>query len=204
MATSLTIARVALGLPRANKDLVAFSKNVLAALTNNAHFPSPDPTLAVFSTDITAFDQTETTSFKDPSETAQRNTTKLKVVQDLHHLADYVQSIAETAGDDSVAVITSSGFNVRKRAVVDKPAFAAKDGPTSGSVRLAAKAVAHVATYYWEYSLDAKTWTRAPDTLKAGVTISGLTPGQLYSFRFRALTRTQAGDFSQIITHIVR
>jgi hypothetical protein len=34
--------------------------------------------------------------------------------------------------------------------------------------------------------------------------VVGLTVGQSYSFRFRALTRAGMTDLSQIVTHVVR
>jgi hypothetical protein len=40
--------------------------------------------------------------------------------------------------------------------------------------------------------------------MKHVTVISGLTPGQTYYFRFRALTRLGMRDWSQVITLIVR
>ena len=63
-------------------------------------------------------------------------------------------------------------------------------GRVSGSVRLAAKAVAKVASYEWQLSKDAgKTWLELPKTLQAKTAVSGLTPGMTYGFRFRAGVR---------------
>ncbi len=57
--------------------------------------------------------------------------------------------------------------------------------------------------YYWEISLDQQSWTSVPETLKARATITGLTPGQRYYFRFRAHTRKGLGDYSDVVTLIV-
>ena len=74
----------------------------------------------------------------------------------------------------------------------------------SGVVELDARAVAPSASYYWQFSLDGKSWTSAPETMKHVTVIAGLTPGQTYSFRFRALTRKGMRDWSQVVSLIVR
>jgi hypothetical protein len=112
--------------------------------------------------------------------------------------------VAEGLTSDAISAVESAGLKVRKSTAQHKQVLAVKDGLTSGSVQLVAKAVAAVATYYWQYSLDGKTWTSCPDTLKAEADVSGLTTAQTYSFRFRTLTRAGASDFSQIVTHLVK
>jgi hypothetical protein len=205
MSRSISSVHVVLGLPVRNKDTIAFAKNVEASLTNNPRFPSPNIVLATFAADIAAFDQAETqASAKIPGAATQRNAKKTKVVQDLRHLRDYVQQVAETLTTDALTVVESSGFSVRKQTSIHKQALAVKDGKVSGSVELVAKAVARTATYYWQYSLDGKTWTSWPETMKATALITGLTVGSIYSFRSRALTRGGATDFSQVVTHVVK
>jgi hypothetical protein len=93
---------------------------------------------------------------------------------------------------------------VRKLASVHKPVLEVKDGIASGMAHLVAKAVARVGVYYWQYSLDGKAWTSWPETLKASVVITGLTPAQTYSFRLRTLTRAGASDYSQVVAHLVK
>jgi hypothetical protein len=39
--------------------------------------------------------------------------------------------------------------------------------------------------------------------MKADTTVAGLTPGQVYSFRFRAQTRKGLGDYSQVVSLMV-
>jgi hypothetical protein len=205
MSQLIATIYVVLALPTRNKDLLAFAKAVQAALTNNPHFPSPNPTLPVLAADIAAFDQAETAAAsKGAGVATQRNAKKTKVVQDLRHIRDYVQGVGETLTSDAVSVVESAGLRVRKHTTRKKQAFEIKDGPTSGTVLLVAKAVAPFATYYWQTSLDGKAWTSCPDTLKATTTVSGLTAGQTYSFRFRTLSRAGASDFSQVVTHLVK
>jgi spore coat protein U-like protein len=63
--------------------------------------------------------------------------------------------------------------------------------------------VARSAVYLWDYSLDLKTWTSVPQTMKASTTIAGLTMGQVYYFRFHAQTRKGVGNYSQVVSLLV-
>jgi hypothetical protein len=83
--------------------------------------------------------------------------------------------------------------------------FAAKPGATSGSVHLVTDAAARRASYEWQYSTDAgKTWVSAPSTLQAKTVVAGLTPGVTVLFRYRAVTKSGEGDWSQPQSLIVK
>ncbi len=60
------------------------------------------------------------------------------------------------------------------------------------------------AVYYWEYSLDQRTWTSAAEGFKSTTEITALTSGQMYYFRFRGLTRKGRTDHSQVVSMIVK
>jgi len=195
-----------LKLPSSNVSLLTFAKSVYDALLGNATFPNPNPTLATFAADITAYEEAETKAASKAKGTAKlRNAKKKKVRDDLNHLRDYVQSIVETQANaaTAAAVIENAFMAVKKPAQRNKPELRAKNTGLSGTVVINAKAVALQATYYWEYSLDQKTWTSVPETMKTTTVISGLTPAQTYSFRFRALTRTGPRDYSQTVSLLV-
>ena len=78
------------------------------------------------------------------------------VKEDLFHLCDYVQSIVEKNTSPAVAtdLIQSANMSVRKVSKLSFPEVSAKNGDVSGKVMPSAKAVAPMAMYYWEYSLD--------------------------------------------------
>ncbi len=59
-------------------------------------------------------------------------------------------------------------------------------------------------TYFFSYSLDQKIWTSAPESTRSRITITGLTPGQTYAFRYRTFNHKGMSDFSQFITFIVK
>ncbi len=55
------------------------------------------------------------------------------------------------------------------------------------------------ACYDWESSLDGgKTWVAAPSSLQAKTTLVGFTPGVTVMFRYRAVTKTGEGNWSQV------
>jgi hypothetical protein len=192
--------------PTTDEKLITFSLAVLNGFTGNATFPSPDPSLAVFSGHITAFQACQVKAIGKGTGTATaRNAKRALVKADLKQLCAYAQKVLPTLDsvEDARTAIESVFLSVKKTASVNKPPLAAKNTTVSGTVALVAKSVGPNSTYYWEYSVDGKTWLKAPDTLKAKTTISGLTPATTYSFRFHALTRKGPVDYSQVVTLLV-
>ncbi len=103
------------------------------------------------------------------------------------------------------AIIESSSLTVRKSSIRQKAVFAAKPGAVSGTVDLTAKVVARRASYEWDWSADGgKTWTTLPSTLQAKTTVPNLPVGTTASFRFRAVTKAGQGDWSQIVTLLIK
>jgi hypothetical protein len=96
-------------------------------------------------------------------------------------------------------------LSVAARGNKPKPVLGVLPGRVSGSVRLVVKAVAKVASYQWQLSKDAgKTWLDLPKTLQAKTTVTQLTPGMTYGFRFRALTRRGVGDWCEPVSYMVQ
>ena len=94
---------------------------------------------------------------------------------------------------------------VKKTAVRHPRVFEATPGDVSGSAKLIAASAARRASYEWEYSTDGgKTWVTAPATLQAKTTVPGLTPGATVTFRYRPVTKTGEGDWSQPTSVIVK
>ncbi len=196
----------ALMLPRMNSQLLTFARAVHSALLNNPAFPSPNPPLDVFAADIAAFEDAETKAATRAKGAASlRDAKKKKVKEDLFHLRDYVQSVVETNTSPAAAaaLIESAFMTVRKLPRRTFPDLSARNADVSGKVLLTARAVAPVAVYYWEHSLDQSTWTRLPETMVARTEIEGLTPAQVHSFRFRALTRAGWQDYSPVVSLLV-
>jgi len=192
--------------PKQNRALVTYARAVHNALMENPSFPSPTPSLAVFTTNIDALDDAETkAASKAKGAAAFRDFKMKKVKEDLGHICDYVQSVAEAAPSHvaAAALIESAFMSVRKAYKRATPEVSAKNAGVSGKVHLAAKAVSREATYSWEYSVDQTQWTPVPDTMYARTEVSGLTRACTYYFRFRTFTRAGRGDYSQVVSLLV-
>jgi hypothetical protein len=208
MATIAPIKRslASLKLPRPVPALIALAKTIVQSMTGNASFPSPDPTLAAVTAAITELETAETAAkARTHGAVAVRNDKRAALVTLLEQLKANIQKTADANVENAGAIIQSAGINVRKAPVHAKRVFAAKPGAVSGSVKVVAVTAARRASYEWQYSVDAgKTWSPAPSTLQAHTTIPGLTPGASVSFRYRAVTKTGEGDWSQPQSLIVK
>ena len=197
---------VVLNYPALDKPLLGYAKGVLAAFLASAYFPNPTLKLVIFAADIDEYDKAETLAgTKALGAVALRNAKRKKVIADLHHLRDYVQSVIEAQVNlaDALAMIHSVGFFAKKLRQQFKAALQARNVGPSGHVKLDARSLGANVVYYWQYSVDQSTWINVPETLKASVLVTGLTKGTTYFFRFRALTRAGAVDFSQVVSLLV-
>jgi hypothetical protein len=208
MTTTPTTPRsiVVLKIPPHVPDLIKLGQSIVAAMTNNALLPNPSPTLATVSTALTGLDTTETATKTRAKGTVEaRNEQRTVVVLALHGLKAYVQGVSDATPAQAETIIASAGMSVRKPRSRTKTDFAAKAGATSGTVHLVAKAPSHRASYEWQWSADGgKTWQQAPSTLQAKTTILGLPVATTCVFRFRAVTKVGEGDWSQVITFVVK
>jgi hypothetical protein len=206
MSSDFVRPLVALHIPVSNKSFIAFARTVHDHMLGNAAFPSPTPALEVLDGDLSALEDAEIKAGTGAKgATSQRDAKKSKVKRHLFSLRGYVQTVADAqpSAAEAAAVIESAFMSVQKARSHTVPELVAKNNGVSGTVILDAKAVAATASYYWEYSLDQETWTSAPETLQSKTSISGLTPARLYYFRFRALTRTGALGYSQVVSLVV-
>jgi hypothetical protein len=176
--------------PHTNGGFTAYAVNVKIKLTGNQALPNP-PNFVAYVDDVDALVVADGIKHKTPADRADRDAKALKVYRHLVHFADYVQARADeqVSANDAIALILSSGLDVRKTGSHKKPELCARYTGISGEVLLVARAIAEAGAYFWEYSVDQKSWFAAPETTKGRTTIAGLTPGLVYHFRFRALTK---------------
>jgi hypothetical protein len=200
------IARVALYLPTKPVDLVTYATHVVNAMTGNAAFPSPTPTLAAIMAAATALQVAETAVLaRGAGSVATRNQKKAALRLLFQQLGRYIQSVADETPENGPAIIASAGVAVGKTRVHAARAFTAQQGPVSGSAHLTAIVAARRASYEWQSSVDGgHTWVTAPGTLKASATITGLPVGVSVQFRSRAVTKAGEGDWSQSVVLVVR
>jgi hypothetical protein len=199
-------AVVTLKLPRPVPALIKYGRAIVTAMTNNPNFTNPEPALASVTAALDEVQVAETaTQARTHGAAATRNDKRSTVVQLLEQVKGYIQKTADTNMENGTAIIQSAGVSVKKPAARAPRTFEAKPGAVSGSVKLVAKSAARRASYEWQYSTDGgKTWLLAPVTLQAKTTVQGLTPGATVTFRYRGVTKTGEGDWSQLVTAIVK
>ncbi len=209
MSTPKRINRaiVTLKLPRKVPDLIKLAQAIVTAMTGNANYQTPEPPLATVNGAINDLTVAETaTQARTRGAAATRNDKLATLVQALSSRSRPTSEDSPTQSRRTAPPSSrgDAGVNVRKPAV-RAPRFEAKAGAVSGSVKLVAASAARRASYEWQYSSDGgKTWQAAPVTLQAKTTIMGLTPGATVTFRYRGVTKTGEGDWSQLITFIVK
>jgi hypothetical protein len=73
-----------------------------------------------------------------------------------------------------------------------------------GTVKIVAPSAGHRSSYDWQSSPDGKTWTDLGTTLQAKTTLTGQTAGTVLQFRYRAVVKAGAGDWSTPVTITVK
>jgi hypothetical protein len=185
--------------------LVIQAKAIVVAMTGNKSFPSPTPSLSSIEAQATALSNAETVAMSRVRGAADaRNVQRAALFNALHTLKAYVQSVADADLANALAIIESAGFSVKQRTTRSKLEFQVTQGAGSGVADVAVKAVSKRAAYYWQCSADGKTWTSLPATLQAHTTVTGLTPGTKYFFRYATLTKTGESNWSQVVSLIIK
>jgi hypothetical protein len=185
-------------MPQHVPDQIKHGQTVQAALASNPHFPLPDPIIAAFIAALGTYDAAATAAETRAKGTiAARNAAKVVYLGAIHALKARIQQVADASPDQAEAIITSTSLAVKKVPNRQKQTFEARQGATSGTVHVIAKAVAARASYEWQYSIDGgKTWTSLPNTLQAKTTMTGLPVGTIVEFRVRSTTKKGQGDWS--------
>jgi hypothetical protein len=206
MATVVAIVLAVMKLPKPVPMLIKFVGAFIAALTNNPLLPNSAPIVAALTKALAALDSTETaTKARTKGTVAGRNAARAALVVELQIAKAFVQQAANANPEKAVEIITGAGLLTRKPTTRTKAPFAVKQGATTGTVHLVAKAAAVRASYEWQWSSDgARTWIALPVTLQAKATVSGVPAGTSGLFRFRAVTKTGEGDWSQPASFIVK
>jgi hypothetical protein len=193
--------------PRSNHKFATYLSHIAQCLTGNQSFPNVDPSAATIAAAADGMVKANAAAkHGGPGAAAARDAKRKDAEEMLVALLVNVQATVKAAPVDAAgaaAMILSTGLSIKKARVVNKPPLAARHGKVSGDVRLAARAVAKPAVYFWSYSLDQKSWTSVPETMVAKTTISGLTAGQVYYFRFQARTRKGLSDYADAVKLMV-
>jgi len=179
---------------------------VLNIVNHPAIFATPVPPTADVTTNADKLEASEAVAqTRVTGSVAARDLQYDNVLDDVHDMLGYVQSLADNSADEATAVsiIEASGFDLKNRGVRVKPQLAVKRGMVSGSVDLTAKSAGKRVSYEWRSSSNGTDWTMLPPTLQAKTTVTGLTPGQAEYFSVRPVTKDGPGDWSAAVSIIV-
>ncbi len=197
-AKTVSHAVAVLSLPTKVALLITYVMGIVKAMTGNPSFPNPTPTLAAISAALADLQAAETAALTRARGTAvTRNEKRATLIALLVQLKAYVQAQADADVEHGASIIASAGLAVRKPITHAPRTFAARPGPTSGTVKLVTEVAARRASYEWQYSTyGGKTWLEATPTLRAQTTLTGLPAGTTAQFRYRSVTKTGTSDWS--------
>lgn len=185
-------------------DLLQRAADIKTAMTGNANFATPIPTLTSIGTLITALTNTNNTYesglITQKTNLTNRDNAAAALVAALSQLGGYVE--AASAGDD--AKIQSAGMGVRgTRAPVSVPSqvmnLSLSAGDNDGELDAQWDPVANVKTYDVQTSpepITSTSWVAKPSVTKSKAMLSGLPSGTRVNVRVRAVGAGGTGAWS--------
>ena len=213
MSTTPNYRAVAvIGKRRSLPSFLLFSNGVIAGVggsDNATLFASLATLLATLVNDVKILTTAQGNAeggAKSPATTADRNTARRVVENDITNLRVALQQIANASPATSADIIVKAGFQVKKRPLRHKPAFAVDHGVNSGEAEVEIKSPGRDRTVEFQASPDGgKTWPQDAFGPELSHLFTGLTVGVLWSFRYRVkLAKKPMGDWSDPITLTVK
>lgn len=211
----MNIKQQALGGFRKDSDetVLVKGKTVLLAMTDNANFETPNPSLETLRESLTDYEAKLSIAKRrgSPEDTALKNGARRATEAILKALAFYVSNIA----DGDLAILLSSGFTVSTLPQKDDvPAkvrgLILQDGKQQGHMRLDFEKNKSARIYEYQLcEIDADglpgEWGELFITSTSRLNlIAPLKPYQRYGVRVRAVNGYGRSDWSEMVTHVVR
>lgn len=174
---------------------------IITALTGNAFFLTPAPTLAAITVLFEAF-IAALGLVKDggKSEAAAKNSARVLLQDGMRSLGQYIENTAE----DLEQILTSKYPLQKERAPLGvQPApenLRLKHGKVSGSIAATCDVNSHRVMYEWQSAIgeNPTEWTNEAPTNSSRTTFEGNTPGTWLNARVRARVPAGAGDWSGV------
>lgn len=186
-------------------EKIARSRQIVAALTGNSHFPTPHPPLADVTAVINELEAAATAAQAARQEMKARTTAQ--TIKEAEHdqfmmkLVSYVESVA---GDDP-ALVASVALEMRdfSNHASDVPlaptGLTATHGDFTGEIDLAWDTVRGARSYDIQFSSDPPTdssWTHSKVATRSRITVEHLVSGTRYWFRVAAVGTRGHGPWS--------
>lgn len=189
--------------------LLVLAQAILTALTGNAFFPTPSPTLAVLQTAISDYsDALAAAAQGGKNNIVVKNASKAALIKILVSLALNIMNTA----NGNLIMLTSSAFPLSKdRAplgpIGNPQILKLEDGPVSGSLMVTIGKVTGAKTYGYEYALDPLTddsqWNSEIDNLIKH-TFNDMEAGKKYWVRVIAYGNNEQETDSDPVSRIVQ
>jgi hypothetical protein len=213
MSTTPTYRAVpVVGKRRSLSSFLLFCNGVIAgvgATSNATLFASLAALLATLAADVkalTAAQGSASGGTKSPATIADRNLARGVVENDIVNLRAALQQLAVASPTTAADLIIKAGFQVKKRAVRNKAAFAVDHGVNSGEAETLIRSPGANRTVEFQASPDGgKTWPADVFGPELSHLFTGLTVGVVWSFRYRVkMAGKGMGDWSDPITMMVK
>jgi hypothetical protein len=188
---------------KTDPELENYAQAIIAAMTGNANFPTPTPTLATVTTAIDAYSASLQTIAARQAALREAFTIKEQSRSALEQQLTYLGNYVEIAAQGDEAKIESAGMGVRSApSPVGIPSMVANLAPSAGdfpgTVDLTWDPTPNASSYEVQTRLheDAAPWVTFKIVTASRITVDGLTPGSLYAFQVRAIATAGAGPWS--------
>lgn len=191
-----------------DSKLLTRSYQIIDAMTDNANFPAPVPSLEVVSHTIDEFFKAVNLSKDgDRLQIALKNQKREAVIFSLHQWSDYV--LFTSNGDNAIAM--SSGFSIGKSPSPAPPITRPENlrivsGDNSGELFSKVNRVINGLIYLHQYATDEmvqqQNWQSVPSS-KTSCIIANLQPGTKYNCRVAVLGAKGQMLYSDEISRIV-
>lgn len=181
------------------------AKEIRIAMSGNAKFPNPDPTMAQFNDQIVL---TEASFLASRDAGTEKTTEFHNDMDDLERamlsLADGVEIIANKhplIGDEYILSAAMNFKEVSERNVQD---FSVVNGKIQGQVLARAKALKGKVAYIWQaVPNDGGDFVSFAVTVAAKYTFLNLDSERKYKFRMAVVTKDGQGAWSDVLTLVV-
>jgi hypothetical protein len=210
--SAITMALIKLNFARLSvQEKIALVRRIVTKMTDNPHFPNPQPPLATITAGVDGLEQSESDAQiarqEAKAKTTTRNNREDALGQLMTQAVGYVTAIA--GGDEEI--IQSAGMDVRATpataAAPGQPlALGATAGDHDGSMDLSWDPIVEAASYVIEMSPDpptATSWKHMGVSTKSTFTVTGLPSGTRVWFRVAALNANGQSPWSDPATKIV-
>lgn len=186
---------------------IEFSRNVVAQMTGNTNFATPNPALTEVTMAIDALDLASQAA-RDRGRQAMltRNSAEAALLALMRSLAAYVQSHCQNDQE----LLSSSGFLPTKTPAPIGPLVAplvpkVRQGPTTGTLKARTGKVKGAYAYNWRVALASApgAYLQTVQTTGANALFEGLTPGQLYNVEMNALGTYGPSDWTAVTSQMV-